>query len=322
MDPNMDLLAAIDADKELSAVTKKNYHDRVRAICMKASGRDTTVCIKKIMLEPEKYISLMRKWYPLATSHRVHYSAILGLFRYNPEFRDEHKEKHKKWMDAFREAKEKVNARYEANEPSERQKKGYVSYDKIVEKRDSLPKGNIHRLLLGFYTYLRPMRCEYARVALYHGKVPEDAEPNYIKISSKSARLIIRHFKTRKHYDAYDLAIPKPLFDDLMASLKELPREWLFVNTKGEPFTHTLYTQWTIRAFQQLFNRHLTVALIRHAYINQLDFNNISIADKKEIATSMGHTVETQDRYRLIFHNKKGDNGSDCECVCKKTDDA
>ena len=166
------------------------------------------------------------------------------------------------------------------------------------------------------------MRCEYARVAIYKQRsgLPEESkrEPNYILINSTqtSARLIISFFKTRKHHDAYDMKLPKELFEDLKLSLKTTPRDWLFVNSSGTPYNSNLYTKWTMRVFASIFKRPLTVALIRHAYINTIDFNTLSIKDKKEIATSMGHTIETQDRYRLLFDDKK----SSCDCVCTPKD--
>jgi hypothetical protein len=311
---HIDLLAAIDSNADLSPVTKRNYHDRIRAISNRADEKD----LLKIILSPDKYIPLMRKWYPLATSHKIHYTAILSLFRYNPEFKEKNKAVHEKWVKAFREADDAVNERYETNKPTDRQVEGYVPYEKLIEVRDSLPAGHIHRLLLDMYTLIKPMRCEYARVAIYRGKVPDKPDPNYINIHGKKANLVLTHFKTRKHHDAYDIELPKELVADLLKSLEDQPREWLFVNTRNEPYTPTIYTQWTSRVFLKLFKKPLTVSLIRHSYINTIDFNTLSIKEKKEIATSMGHTVETQDRYRLLFTDKQQD--CDCKCEAKEKD--
>lgn len=307
-----DLLHAIDNNKDLSPVTKRNYHDRINAI-LKKSG---LIDIHDIIMKPDTYIPLFKKWYPLATSHKIHFTAILSLFRYNPDFKEQHPRIHEKWIKAFKEADDKVNERYETNEPTKRQIEGYVPYMEIIKVRDSLPKGHIHKLLLDMYTYVRPMRCEYARIALYTSKkVPEKVEPNYIHVHGQQARMILTHFKTRKHHEGYDIELQSELVTDLKHSLEEHPREWLFIDTKGRPYTPTLYTQWTSRVFKLLFKRPLTVSLIRHSYINTIDFNTLSIKDKKSIALSMGHTVETQDRYRLLFTDKN----QECDCKCSKT---
>ena len=228
-------------------------------------------------------------------------SFILGIFKYNKKLQTDYEKEYEKWLEAFKEADSTVNKRYETNAPTKRQVDGYVPYDKIIKARDEQPIGSIRRLLLGFYTYLKPMRLEYAKVALYKdkSKVPDEPEANYIIL--KPGRLIITHFKTRKHHDSYDILLPKPLLEDLNTSLEKEPREWLFVNAKNEPFSPALYSSWTMRHFKAIFKKPLTVALIRHSFINTLDFNQLSISEKKEIALAMGHTVETQDRYRLIF---------------------
>lgn len=306
----VDLFAAIENNENLSAITKRNYADRIRAMVSRAGDNKT---IMDIVMNPDTYIPLLHSWYPLATSFKMNATAVLALFRYNPKFKDKHKAIHEKWGKAFHEADQKVNMRYEENKPTERQAEGYVPYEKIIEVRDKLPEGHIHRLLLDMYTHIRPMRCEYSRVAIYRTRTPATPEPNYILIQGRRGKMILRHFKTRKHHDEYNIDLPAPIMNDLLKSLEDNPREWLFANTRGEPYTTTLYTQWTIRTFKTLFGKPLTVSLIRHSYINTIDFNTLSIREKKDIATSMGHTMETQDRYRLIFDDKN----AECDCTCK-----
>lgn len=292
-----ELLQPIQESTDLSPVTKRNYVDRVKGLTDRADKP-----IEHIITHPDTYIAKIKSWFPKPTSFRVYFSIVLGLFKYNPEFKAKHTAHHKKWHDAFKGAEDVVNERYESNEPTARQRQGYVPYAEIVKKRDGLPRGHMYRLLLGMYTHIKPMRCEYARVALYKGRLPEreKQEPNYINLST--GRLIIRHFKTRKHHDPYDIELPDALMTDLRKSLEEAPRDWLFVNAKGEPYTQSVYTHWTGRVFMEVFGKPLTVALIRHSFVNDIDFNAVSIQEKKEIAREMGHTVETQDRYRLLFN--------------------
>lgn len=306
-----DLTKAIYDSSNLSPKSKQNYKDYFSALKTRAEED-----IENVATKPEKYISLFTKWYPKDTTRKSIISAILGLFRYNPSFQEKHKDAHGKWTEAFRETKEKVEKRYDENKPTERQEKGYVPYEDIIKARDALDPGDIRRVLLGMYTYLRPMRCEYSRVAIYKTRPPKDSEPNYIVFKGRKANLVLTHFKTRKFHDPYDIEIPAELVKDIKLSLEKTPRDWLFVNSRDEPYTSHLYTKWTMRVFHALFKRPLTVALIRHAFVNTIDFNTLSIKEKREIATSMGHTVETQDRYRLLFDDAK----SKCDCVCTPKD--
>ena len=306
-----DLLTAIDA-ADLSPKTKSNYVWQVSAF-EKHSGKP----IETIITNPDTYIPLIRKWYPKETTRKVNTSTILGLFRYNTAFKTEHMNEYNKWVESFKEARDKVDARYEENKPSKRQELGYVPYDKIIAMRDKKTEGSIERLLLGMYTHLRPMRCEYARVAIYKGVVPADnVEPNYIIMKANGARMIIKHFKTRKYHESYNILLPRLLYNDLVKSLDIQPRKWLFENTKNEPYSHATFTAWTMNVFKTMFKRPLSVSIIRHSYINTIDFNKLSIKEKREIATAMGHTIETQDRYRLLF---SADDSCNSECNQDKT---
>ena len=291
-----DLLKSILESDAITSFTKKNYIERISAIFRKA-GEDITLLA--IIINPKKYIELFRSWYAKDSSYKAHLSAILGIFRYNPDLQKRFEHHRVFWMDAFNIAKDAVDKRYDKNSPTERQVEGYVPYDSIEAERDLQPKGSINRVLLGMYTYIRPMRCEYARVAIYQVSAPNDAEPNHILL--KSGKLIIADFKTKKFHDPYNINLPKPLLDDIKESLINHPRAYLFENANNEPFSHCLYSAWTMKMFKKMFGKPLSVALIRHSLINSLDFNKLTIEEKKEIATQMGHTVATQDRYRLIF---------------------
>ena len=158
-----------------------NYESSFRNLTAKAM---TT--IETIIESPQKYIPLLKTWYPKDTSYKIHLSFILGLFKYNTQLKTSFTQQFTQWSAAFKSADDVVNARYETNVPTERQRDGYVPYETIVKVRDELPKGSIERLLLGMYTHLHPMRCEYARVALFKQDPPDqNVEPNYINKSRR-----------------------------------------------------------------------------------------------------------------------------------------
>lgn len=294
------LFDAIAESTQLTEKSKKSYGVTLNSI--KKRTADTP--LEDVILQHKKYIPEFIKWFTNITTLKGVVTFILTIFRYNPTFKEQHGKVYDEWRKVFDDAKTKVDARYESNKPTEKQVKGFVCYKDILTKRDSLPAGSIERLLLDMYTHIPPMRCEYARVAIYRKVPTTGAEPNYIHIRGKKGTMIIQRFKTDKHHKPFDIDLPKPLMEDLLKSLADQPREWLFVNSRGEPYESVMYTQWTIRLFTKLFERPLTVALIRHSYINELDFNTLSIKERKDIAEQMAHTTETQERYKLIFDKK------------------
>ena len=297
-DVNMDpMLKIMEAD--LSDNSKENYKMRAHTL-EKKSGKP----LMYIIIHPEIYIEELHKWYPKNTSCKAHLSFILSIFRYNQDIMCDNRKIYEKWSDEFNETHKRVMDRYETNKPTERQAEGFVDYADIIKKRDELEGGSIERLLLGFYTHLRPRRCEYGKIYIYTNKLPseKERESNYIQINGDKATLHLGTYKTSKTYNDYEIELPEPLLKDLKLSLKNNDRDWLFVDINGKPYNRNSYCAFTLRVFKKLFNKPLTTSLIRHIYISsELNMNKLSIKEKKEIAQDMAHNIHTQDTYRLIF---------------------
>ncbi|QIG60216.1 hypothetical protein [Dishui Lake large algae virus 1] len=297
IDPSFDPLQNI-MKADLSDNSKENYAMRAHTLSKKADKP-----LIDIILNPKTYIRKLNEWYPKDTSRKAHLSFILAIFRYNPDMTCDHRDVYEKWSGAFTNTHQQVINRYELNKPSDRQMEGYVPYADIIKKRDELEPGSIERLLLGFYTYLKPLRCDFGMVRLYNGRLPaeKEREKNYILLKDDKAILNLSAYKTSKTYGTHELELPELLRNDLLESLKKDHREWLFVDSDGKPQSRNTYCVWTLRLFKKLFGKPLTVSLIRHSFINQLNMSELSIKEKKDIAHQMGHNIQTQDVYRLIF---------------------
>ena len=292
------LLENIKKNDNLSKITKQNYTEKLNHLCQK-----TNTSLAAILKAPNKFYPLIKEWFgEKQTSLKAYLIAVLAVFKYNQEFTIKHAKQQLLWKSKFTEAEHMVNQRYESNKPSEKQTKGYVSWDEIIAKRDSLTPGSQEKLLLAMYTYIKPLRADFGTMAVYN-ITQQNTSKNYIDLQAN--KLVVTDFKTAKHYDAIIVdPIPTELVQELNISIKEKPRSWVFCsNTKcDKPFLNNrTFAKWARRTLQRLFNKPVTLQLIRHAYINSLDFNQMSIAEKKEIAANMGHDIATQDRYRLLF---------------------
>jgi integrase len=259
--------------------------------------------IKMLVDAPEEVIEWIKDTYDSEQTRKSYISAILAVFRHNPALKESRKEVYKKWYDAFAEIHNAIEERYKRNEPTQKQKDVYVPFQKVIEARDKLERGSYERLLLAFYTYLPPLRCDFNRVRLISGSATRGKDDeNYITIDGKTCvQLVLNEYKTKKGKDRYEKTIPKDLCDELNASLQAHPRDWLFVDKRGQPFSAKSYTQWANRVLAKVLGKRMTVSMLRHAFINSLDFNKLTVAEKEDIAKDMAHTVGTQDRYRLIF---------------------
>ena len=290
----MDYIDAI-AGASISTMSKKVYLTR-----LKKWVEEAKVELEDIITQPDTYLKWVYKKSTNSQTQKSYISAILALFKHTPELKEKYKTAYDKWFDAFKKVNGKIEDKYKTNEPSERQKEGFVEYKEIIQKRDALEKGSKERLLLAMYTYLPPLRSDFNKIYIYTEKPARITQDNYILLYD-DPKIVLKEYKTSKNNKILENPLPKELIQEIKDSLKEEPREWLFMDRTKGPYKSTSFNKWANRVFLKLFERPLTISLIRHSFINQLNFNTLSIQDKEDIAKCMAHTVTTQDRYRLIF---------------------
>jgi len=296
----------------LSPVSKRVYLQRLKVL-VQENKRD----IYYIITHPNDFIEWIKKTYTSEQTQKSYISAVLAVFRHNKGLKDQESKNYTVWYSAFNDIHARIDERYKKNEPTQHQKDVYVPYTDIVKSRDELEKGSSERLLFCMYTMLPPLRADFNKVRIYHSTVPNDPEKNYIIHRGNVATLVLQEFKTSKKI-TYEKDLPEELVKEIEASIEKNPRPWLFVDQKNKPFSAKSFTQWANRIFARVLGKRMTVSMIRHAYINNLDFNKLTVAEKEAIAKDMAHTVGTQDRYRLIFNinNDTKSQETKCEMVC------
>lgn len=198
----------------------------------------------------------------------------------------------------YKEIKESLDRN---NNSTEKQKKNYVSYNEIINKINELTenKNYYKALLLAMYTYLPPVRSNYGCVILI-----DNEDENKIFIENKinhiyNNKIYLYNLKVKKT-DDHIVDMPNNLVDLINKSLIELPRNYLFVNNKGEFMNNAQFSIFANKILKSVFNKNITLTLLRHIYINELDMNKLNTKQKKEIAEKMNHSIAQQDNYRLM----------------------
>ena len=311
---NSDLLKAI-TDSELSQISKRVYVERLRTM---VAHFETN--IYWIITHPDEVLEWILKKSDVLSTQKSYIISVLAIFKHNEGLKIQLKKHYDVWFKKFTEIDEAITQRYKTNEPSEKQLNAYVEFKDIVKKRDSLEEGSIDKLLLGFYTYIRPLRADFNAVRIYRKTGEDDdripvenkREANYIIFeddngNDKDVHLILNEFKTQRHHNKFDKKLPDELVKELKASLKKIPREWLFVDKFGKPYVATnSYTKWANRALNRLFGKPLTITMIRHSFISSLDQNTLTILEKEEIAKEMAHSRGMQELYRFVHKENNG----------------
>jgi len=171
-----------------------------------------------------------------------------------------------------------------------------LSLNDLIQKRDTLKEGTMDHLLIGFYTYLPPVRADYyATQIVKQGEKP--TEPNYIEWNPDRSRVVITDFKTARLYKEITNDLPSELHRSLTISLTNQPRTYLFVNKEGNPFTRNGFSIWASNRLLAIFQKGLTLTMLRHIYISSLDFN-LPPSTLKQIGDKMGHHLSQQLLYK------------------------
>jgi hypothetical protein len=221
----------------------------------------------------------------------------LDLFQHIPK--EEMQKSDKRWKELRQITYNHAFAYRMEQEPSKGQaeKSGVsLTLNDLIQKRDSLKEGSMDQLLVGFYTYLPPVRADYyATQIVKQGEQP--TEPNYIEWHHDHSRVVITDFKTSRLYKEIKNDLPNELHRSLTISLTNQPRNYLFVNKEGNPFTRNGFSIWSSNRLLSIFQKGLTLTMLRHIYISSLDFN-LPPSALKQIGDKMGHHLSQQLLYK------------------------
>jgi hypothetical protein len=231
------------------------------------------------------------------TNHHIYISSVVAYIKYVTK-KDE---LFKNWKEIERKNSEPLAEHYDKNEPSALQKNKDMSLAELHKIRESLEMGSFERLLIAFYTLIEPVRADYYATELLKpdasGGLKDSAEDNYIILYDTTAQLIVKDFKTKRKYQKIENTLPPLLLDELHASLKKYPRDYLFVmDDKKTPFTRKLFSNWACRTLSRVVGKDMTLTALRHNYITD-KMHSTSAAEMVDVAKKMGHSRAMQRVY-------------------------
>jgi hypothetical protein len=224
------------------------------------------------------------------TSTRVALSALRKLYPDNKEIVDE--------MMRRREQYKKLDT---AQEPTEKQKKKFISWDDIITFRTDYQEGMsaTEKLLINLYTLIPPARADYGKMLIVDRKpkTPEDG-CNYLILRPKTASFLFHAFKTHRTMGDQMAKIP--------ASLQKIIREYVKPGQKyllehdGKPWSDELMSMSVRRMFQKYLHMDTGISMIRHAYCTNVHAGEKSITENGTIAKKMMHSPMLSQCYRFL----------------------
>ena len=314
----------------LKASSIKTYKEKLKSLQKLFESRS----FDWILSNPVKVGKKLFSQYDSLPTRKAHISAVLSLFRHSPVLKSKFVHAHKIWASMFEKLETEITLKYENNEPSEKQLRNFVSWSEVLDRRKYLEKtdpNSTEYFILCLYSMIPPVRADFNNVVLYEEEPTAEmtAEaPNYLLIrdfddaGATKMTLYLNDYKTAgsgENAKGYKKDFPAELISVVRSSLNHHPRDYLVVSPRtGEPFRiDNSYIKYANQLLAKIFHpKKPTLSLLRHSFISQLDQNNLTVRDRKEIAKDMMHSVDQQSLYAFVFNKNKK-----CRCVCSDDSD-
>jgi hypothetical protein len=307
-DPYIQQILDVDT---LSTASKKQYKDKLGTI-----KKITRKEIEWIIQNPKQTFKTICASYSKPQTIGSFLASILAIFKHIPNVKESKLDKYKTYRLFYDQVYKEIEQKYRSGVASERQKKGFVDWLTILDKRNQLAESSYasrEHLLLSMYTYVKPVRQDFYNLKIYD-KMPDTEEKkkegNYIVLpqSKGDSFLVLNEYKSSKA--SFNKQFKKELCAELVAIIKKSlemnPRSYLFVDSDGNPYMiDNSYIQQINRLLGKIFGKPVTVCLLRNAFIIYRRSLNLTAGEEEDDAKEMMHSDKVHNRYRFAVYSNK-----------------
>jgi integrase len=310
---------------EIKPATKDSYIYSLKRVT-KITGK--SLC--ESILHPKKTFSLLEKGIPSKSTLQTTIASVLAVLKYTGE-KVNNRKLHEKWSEVCSPLLQERIKERASNEPTERQREVFVTWDEVEKMYAKLSKENYasdEHMLIAFYYMLRPRRqLDYHRIkVIQHEGDKVKGLDTYVDLLAKKPFIAISRYKTAKSYKTWKWPLAQQHVDIIKESLRKTPREYLFTKANGEPYSiPNSYTKRSNRMLHKIFGKAVTVNILRHSFSTHRDADkSLTLWDRMEDAKAMGHSLETHLSYVLKMSEDKKEkevtknNKKDVQYIMKK----
>ncbi len=249
-------------------------------------------------------------------TQRNYLTSILVILTNQPKF----KSTCEKYKEALRELNDVYNKHIESHEKTEKEQKNWISlkelkknvfnfYKREISERGLNKKTSLTNkefdlyqrfVVVALYMLLPPLRLDYANMKVVKSRSEmENKNRNYLlNISRNTKYFYINEYKTSDKHGTIEIKIPTNLNSILNGWLKVNITENFLLNKGNSPMTPNVLSKYISKAFS-ISGKNISLNMLRKIYISaHVDLE--AIKKRKELATSMGHDINTQETYIKI----------------------
>jgi hypothetical protein len=294
--------------------TVAHYISSLYAIATKCLTRDRPSLVRAISAEAEALRKCMRRKIPVLSTYIAALNGILALFNHaSGKVGGGHK------VQAFWRAEQ-----MDANAALAQQRKNNVVTERMYDKEFKLHEldraialarldvergtpGSPHTaswtaaqqlLWLVMARHVPPHRRDYGTVRIVPAlKDVGDAENGMVvPRGGRAITLVLNEYKTAHHYERFEQRMPDCVASEIRASLKSLPRDYLFIKKGTEPMGDEYFGLWVRKAFEKYLRKSATMNTLRRAWVAWIadPVNKFTLAEREAYAQQMNHSLMTQ----------------------------
>lgn len=304
------------ADASLSEKSKQHYTRMIH--------RWTSILnndIHHILATPDDSVAKIFAKYPEIQTRKAFISAIIAMFKYNPQYKKSHAASHAKWVEYAVGINDQVAERYANGSATHRQENAYITWNEVLKKLDFLAKteyASSRHLLLAMYVLEEPKRQDYGNVQFIINDTGRTRPPSQnLIVLSKDGRgtLVLVNYKTQKKYGTLEFSLKPELMRIILTNLRTHPRKYLFESSDSKPYTDDAFIKFTSRTLQSLFApKPVTVTTLRHSLIKYMYEKGMTHKEREDLSKRMCHGIAMQSAYSFEFKSQD----TECKVICGK----
>jgi integrase len=286
---------------DISNASKEQYIRHAIKLQKLANGRS----FEEIISHPKTMFRRIEAQNESLQTRKALVSAVKAMVKYNPTLKEIYPKEIERWSVRFRALDRAITERVATAEPTERELVNWVEWKDVLRTQYALGTtdyASIPHLLLSMYSLIEPIRADYGNIRIVHeGQELPPIDKNYILLSRNpgQSKLVLHSYKTSRKYGVFERQLPDQLVNIILTSLSKQPRQFLFVDEKGNPYEKkNSYTRFTNRTFEKIFGKKFTISLMRHSFVSGIDFNESTPAQLFQHSKNMMHSIGTQQLYR------------------------
>jgi hypothetical protein len=265
-----------------------------------------------ILSNPKKYLVVADEAYRSGeishSTKKLLIATICSLYKHYPEYEEQYKHARTLWSTALKQCNKMQFEAAAHLEPTKKQADNWVTWSEVERYErflDSTEYGSDRHLILAMYVLIEPARADYGNIAIAidkkRAKALNKSKRNFVYLSSSSNKsyMVLNNYKTIKTYGRFYRSLPDQLVRIIAHNLEKNPRAFLFANRQNEEYpSREAFRIRLNRDLANMFQKSVTVMILRHSFISSLDFNTLTPARLFEISRNMMHSIGTQQLYR------------------------